>query len=310
MSVSKQENNLIGKRIEKARNMRNLTQSEVSKHLSIKRANYTSTEIRDNSRYFKDYQILELAKLFDVSADYLLGLSDESSTNIKFQSLYKQYGLTKKSLDTIKQSSEHSEETLNYFIENIGLPLLITDIEDYKNISEANDKISFLLFIKYLSNYIIDKLRDNEKDKLKKFLNYCNTNNERIFDILLCFDIDYGTIYEKFTKLYNLVLIENEKFTKEKEKELKSLLGELGLEYGSLSLKLNNILKIKRLDLIERLQHFLDIIRYSNKIEIGTKDFINLFGENEKELEKYLGDNYISNKKYFNDNSFKHTTFI
>ena len=47
------------------------------------------------------------------------------------------------------------------------------------------------------------------------------------------------------------------------------------------------------------MQYFLDGIRYSNKIEIGSKEFSKLFGENEKELEKYLGNAYKNNKKYF-----------
>jgi len=309
MSVSKKENNIIGKRIEEIRKSKNMTHTQVADYLKMKRANYTSTEIRNDSRYFKDYQILDLAKLFDVSADYLLGLVDEPSADIEIKEISKKYGLSANALIEIKHSSEYLKENLNFFFENIGLLHLTMLIKDYTDISKVICKKDFLLQISYLSEYIIDKLKVNEKNKLKKFFDYCESNNECIMNILLSYDIDYGNIYQYFEELYNLIFKEDIKFTKKRENSIRGLLEKISSEYYSFSVKITNRLKITRLDLIEKMQYFLDEIRFSNQIEIGSKEFIKLFGDDEDELEKYLGEGYKQNIDYFN-NKKKYVPFL
>ena len=109
MSVTKIENDLIGKRIEKIRKKNNKKQREIAEYLGMKRENYTMTEIRENSRYFKDYQILDLSKYFKVSSDYLLGLTEEPSPDVTVKAINRKYGLSEKALNNLEKMQEHKK---------------------------------------------------------------------------------------------------------------------------------------------------------------------------------------------------------
>ena len=68
-------NNLCGERIKELRIERGLTQSELAKEL-----NTTQKSISKYETEFLDlntHMIIALCKYFEVSADYLLGLTDE-----------------------------------------------------------------------------------------------------------------------------------------------------------------------------------------------------------------------------------------
>lgn len=148
MSVSKKENDIIGKRIEKARNLKEMTQIQVADYLKIKRANYTSTEIRNPSRFFKDYQILDLAKLFDVSADYLLGLAKEPSIDVEIKYICNTYGLSEKALENLKEFNFIAEKNECFtHIKTINLILsqdtmkIWTLIDRYLNMKIEDDRL-------------------------------------------------------------------------------------------------------------------------------------------------------------------------
>lgn len=282
--------------------MKEFNQQKLAEELKVSRQ---TISLYANGNSLPDIETLKkIIKYFkknkyDYSSDYWLGLISEPSSDIKIKTINKKYGLSEESLNEIKHSSEYLKDNLNYFLEHIGLLEVTIKSKDYTDISEALNRLSFLLYIEHLSDYIIDKLKLNEKDKLKNFFNYCNQNNEAIFDLLLSYKVDYMPIYQNFKDLYNSIFVEEESFTSQKEKKIKNILKELGNKYYTINIELTDVLKIKRLDLIEKMQYFLDGIRYSNKIEIGSKEFSKLFGENEKELEKYLGNAYKNNKKFF-----------
>lgn len=70
MNINKE----VGKRLKESRKAKNLTQKEVSKNLGIVLQQYQTYE---SGRYQLDYEkIVKVCILLDITADYLLGLSD------------------------------------------------------------------------------------------------------------------------------------------------------------------------------------------------------------------------------------------
>lgn len=65
----------IGERLRKARLAANLTQQKVADELKIERPAYTAYE--SNRHQLSAVRIAQLACLFSVSSDYLLGLTDD-----------------------------------------------------------------------------------------------------------------------------------------------------------------------------------------------------------------------------------------
>ena len=64
----------VGSRLKESRKSKGLTQREVSKMLGIVLQQYQTYE---SGRYELDYdKMIKLCKILDVSADYLLGLSE------------------------------------------------------------------------------------------------------------------------------------------------------------------------------------------------------------------------------------------
>lgn len=67
-------NKFVGNRLKESRKAKKLTQKEVSKNLGIVLQQYQTYE---SGRYQLDYEkIIKLCILLDISADYLLGLTD------------------------------------------------------------------------------------------------------------------------------------------------------------------------------------------------------------------------------------------
>ncbi|MFA5449825.1 MAG: helix-turn-helix transcriptional regulator [Clostridia bacterium] len=65
---------VVGKRLKESRQILNLTQKEVAEKLGVSQPQYQRFE---NGIYECNYeQLVMLAKLLDVSADYLLGITD------------------------------------------------------------------------------------------------------------------------------------------------------------------------------------------------------------------------------------------
>ena len=70
----------IGERIKHLRISKKLTQDEVAHALNVKRETVTRWET--GARDIKTEITILLSKYFNVSADYLLGLTENTSTNI------------------------------------------------------------------------------------------------------------------------------------------------------------------------------------------------------------------------------------
>ena len=87
---------MIGDKLKKLRQGKKLTQTEFADKIGISRGTYAHYEI--NKRH-PDYQtLIKIAKFFDVSTDYLLGVTDNPSRD------------------------ENKEQKLKEFLEQPGVP--------------------------------------------------------------------------------------------------------------------------------------------------------------------------------------------
>lgn len=104
-------NNKIGERINTALALRNIKQKELAKELGIK-DNIVSYWC-SGSRTPNTQQITEIAKFLNVSSDYLLGLTDTATTDMKLKSVCDYTGLEEKSVKLLYYFNEHITRFIN-----------------------------------------------------------------------------------------------------------------------------------------------------------------------------------------------------
>lgn len=91
---------MIAVRIRALREQKNYTQSELAKMLGITRSSVNAWEMGisvPSTQY-----IIELAEIFHVSSDYLLGINDSASVSIA--------GLTDKDIELVHMIVEHLKD--------------------------------------------------------------------------------------------------------------------------------------------------------------------------------------------------------
>ena len=93
------ENSAFGERIASLRAERGETQQDLADALDVRRETVKFWESGD--RQIKAADIVKLAKHFEVSADYILGLSEAMSTDLDVQAVSQYTGLNEASLDTL-----------------------------------------------------------------------------------------------------------------------------------------------------------------------------------------------------------------
>lgn len=113
----------------------------------------TITRWENGSRDLKREHIIAIAKHFDVSADYLLGLSQSSPKAADTQSIYKATKLSDKAISNLKKflefdfagcSGDLSKESIyNKFFEHPILRAVLDDVVDLINTADAY-KLAFL----------------------------------------------------------------------------------------------------------------------------------------------------------------------
>ena len=89
----------IGNKIKTLREKKGLTQLELSKDLNVVRQ--TVAQWENQERDLKTGAIISLAKYFNVSADYLLGLTENTSTNISEIGISNKTGFSTSTVENI-----------------------------------------------------------------------------------------------------------------------------------------------------------------------------------------------------------------
>lgn len=96
-------NNILGNRIKETLEKKNKTQSDLCRETGIKRSTISAiiTGVRDNPNIDL---LVSIAKALDVSIDYLVGLSDESSIDVCLKDISKKTGISTMALKNLDES--------------------------------------------------------------------------------------------------------------------------------------------------------------------------------------------------------------
>lgn len=176
----------IGERIKALRISKKLTQAELAQALNVKRQ--TVAQWENQERDLKTGAIISLAKYFNVSTDYLLGLTENTSTNISEIGISNKTGFSTLTVENILNlSAEHK-----IILDKIINELLKSDLlEKFEELKENNIKLINL----YQTDSIYNKLVEDEELTYNTIDNADELNGKFIFkdeySKLLLFEIKY-----------------------------------------------------------------------------------------------------------------------
>ena len=176
----------IGERIKHLRTSKKLTQDDVAHALNVKRETVTRWET--GARDIKTEITILLSKYFNVSADYLLGLTENTSTNISEIGISNKTGFsTSTVVNILNLSAEHKT-----ILDKIINELLKSDLlEKFEELKENNIKLINL----YQTDSIYNKLVEDEELTYNTIDNADELNGKFIFkdeySKLLLFEIKY-----------------------------------------------------------------------------------------------------------------------
>ena len=185
------------------------TQKELAEKLEIK-PNVISYFCKGD-RTPNTEQIVKIAKFFNVSTDYLLGLTDIKSTDTTIQGICEYTGLTDGAVDGILACRDLSLNGLN------TINFLLNECSEFLNASMFSDEdwsISFPTIL-YISNYLSSKTKDNNDYYISSngnLISSSNSNIEDVYDLFNIKNVDMSKIVEK-------ILIEDIEQSLKKSKE-------------------------------------------------------------------------------------------
>lgn len=176
----------IGERIKHLRISKKLTQDEVANALNVKRETVTRWET--GARDIKTEITILLSKYFNVSADYLLGLTENTSTNISEIGISNKTGFSTSTVENILDLPIK----LKIILDKIINELLKSDLlEKFEELKENNIKLINL----YQTDSIYNKLVEDEELTYNTIDNADELNGKFIFkdeySKLLLFEIKY-----------------------------------------------------------------------------------------------------------------------
>lgn len=176
----------IGNKIKTLREKKGLTQLELSKDLNVVRQ--TVAQWENQERDLKTGAIISLAKYFNVSADYLLGLTENTSTNISEIGISNKTGFSTSTVENILDLPIK----LKIILDKIINELLKSDLlEKFEELKENNIKLINL----YQTDSIYNKLVEDEELTYNTIDNADELNGKFIFkdeySKLLLFEIKY-----------------------------------------------------------------------------------------------------------------------
>ena len=175
----------IGERIKHLRISKKLTQDEVAHALNVKRETVTRWET--GARDIKTEITILLSKYFNVSADYLLGLTENTSTNISEIGISNKTGFSTSTVENILDLPIK----LKIILDKIINELLKSDLlEKFEELKENNIKL-----INLYQTDSIYKLVEDEELTYNTIDNADELNGKFIFkdeySKLLLFEIKY-----------------------------------------------------------------------------------------------------------------------
>lgn len=101
---------LIGTRINSALALKNFRQKDLAKSLGV--TDNTISYFCRGTRTPNTIQLIEIAKVLNVSTDYLLGLTDQPTTDSDLTAVCQYTGLSQKAVENIKQNHSSLTSTI------------------------------------------------------------------------------------------------------------------------------------------------------------------------------------------------------
>lgn len=121
-------NKFYHQRLKQLREDRALKQQELAKILGVRREVVAKWET--GLQDIKTDYTLKIAQFFNVSTDYLLGLSDVSTYDASMISASKYTGLSEKAINAIKSLTKEDKAKINRLFENEKFLKLVTILSD------------------------------------------------------------------------------------------------------------------------------------------------------------------------------------
>ena len=161
-------NKIIGYRIATARGNADESQATLAAALGVQREMVTYWE--NGTRPIKVEKIIEIAKRYSISTDFLLGLSDHPTVSEDMKTAIKVTGLSEKAIENARQlvdqgnGNEYGKwSILSKLMETDGFLELIYDIEElYENVKTLEDEYS------HINNWTLPVVLDSEGNPLNQ----------------------------------------------------------------------------------------------------------------------------------------------
>ena len=157
----------IGERIKLLREAKDVTQDEMAKELNVGRETVARWE--NGTRDIKTEATVNIAKFFNVSTDYLLGLTSSTSTDISKIGISNKTGFLAPTVERITQLSPNDKMLLDKVISKILEIDLLNLLQEFNN---NNEKVTKLYKNKSMYNNIAED-EDTSSNTIEK-VEECN----------------------------------------------------------------------------------------------------------------------------------------
>ena len=156
---------VIGCRINTALALKNMKQKELAQKLGV--TDNTISYFCNGERVPNTLQLIEISKILDVSADYLLGLSSESTTDKELSAVCEYTGLSEKSVLALQEFKADNKATwymdvTNALIESENFDFLIFFLTQFATYS--NQSIDFQYYRIYSHDIVETKAKSTLDD--------------------------------------------------------------------------------------------------------------------------------------------------
>ena len=158
---------LIGTRINTALAAANLKQKDLAKELDV--TDNTVSYWCNGTRTPNTDQIIQIARVLNISSDYLLGLSDAATTDVNIKNICDYTGLSTKAIEQIydtKINSDSSIVMLDTLLKDDGFYELVDTMQQI--IDKYNESI-------YIGSVVLDTLKSIPNIK-EIFTDFCEDN--------------------------------------------------------------------------------------------------------------------------------------
>ena len=127
-----------GEKIREERKNRNLNQKQFSemlvKNFAIKADRSKIAKWETGRLHIQDDELIVLAKCFNVTTDYLLGLSETKSTDPKVKEICEYTGLSEDAISLLHRTKNRTSSIASIILSNSNFYAMLARIENYRQL--------------------------------------------------------------------------------------------------------------------------------------------------------------------------------